>query len=1029
VLVNPADVAAVADGVVVNAAWAVAGMVAKPRTARRVAADLDTATWADTGRLIKDALAEIAASRKIPDLSEAEAAELAGALHRPEVQGALQALLAARLTDAPETDAGRARQVLAARLAARDAVRLAVGGVASPAGAAGTGAGRPERRRSSPAGTPSPSPRTSGTSGTSGGAAVAGTGPVAARYAEELSEYLDDRVSALVATLEGRVGFEGLAQVRAEAYNSRIVALLGTLADMVAALAHPGRGGLEEDEFLRRYRRQVRERHGKLDPPDFERRRRVPVAEIYVPTAVNQDFHPERNVAPRASQPSSLTVRDLAARLYRTVLLGDPGGGKTTAANVLANRFASDADWKVPLLVTLRDYAAKDPPERSVAGHIEQTLATLYQCPAPAGLVERLLLTGRAIVIFDGLDELLDTSRRAEVSARVEQFCAAYPLAPVLVTSRLVGYDEARLDDDQFSCYRLDGFGEDEVGEYARKWFALQEGFSAAEAEAEATAFLAESASVPDLRANPLLLSLMCILYRGEGFLPRNRAEVYEQCATLLFRKWDLRRRIHQELRAGHLVEPAIRHLAWWLFDREDPQTAVTESQLIDEATAFLHGREFESADDARDAAREFVEFCRGRMWVLSDAGTTADGKKLYAFTHRTFLEYFAAAHLAAKSDTPEELAQTLAPRLQDGGWEIVGELAIQIKGRTADRGADRIFTALLDATKSEQGGTTQDAHVLSFMGDRLGSVDLSPRIVRKLTRAVLDYLTTDGMASYAPEPLLRLLTHSGRSQGLISDELTNRVTDLVASDDAEQRRDGLQLMLWVDWVTADTSPWLGWAEESAHTCAAEIASAANGDVAFRNWVISRDFISLEQGLAMSGGLAALMESATATIPPNLPAYPLAQLLFLYAKRLNPDDTEVDNLAVIGQHLLNQEWPPRVHISPSDNISNYRYNITIIKNIYRDEIPFPDWNDEQLSLGISTIMCIGIELTDLSESDARVAAEQQKTGPGSLLHRYITRRLTHDADELPDLPVPAQFRQVFRDWAEGRVDFVEFVDG
>jgi predicted NACHT family NTPase len=32
-------------------------------------------------------------------------------------------------------------------------------------------------------------------------------------------------------------------------------------------------------------------------------------------------------------------------------------------------------------------------------------------------------------VIFDGLDELLDTSRRADVATRVEQFCIEYPLA------------------------------------------------------------------------------------------------------------------------------------------------------------------------------------------------------------------------------------------------------------------------------------------------------------------------------------------------------------------------------------------------------------------------------------------------------------------------------------------------------------------------------------------------------------------------------------------------------------------------
>ena len=75
--------------------------------------------------------------------------------------------------------------------------------------------------------------------------------------------------------------------------------------------------------------------------------------------------------------------------------------------------------------------------------------------------MDLLLLTGRAVVIFDGLDELLDTARRADVTTRVERFCAEYPLAPVLVTSRVVGYDQARLDDRQFTCYRLGGFGDD----------------------------------------------------------------------------------------------------------------------------------------------------------------------------------------------------------------------------------------------------------------------------------------------------------------------------------------------------------------------------------------------------------------------------------------------------------------------------------------------------------------------------------------------------------------------------------------
>jgi hypothetical protein len=61
-----------------------------------------------------------------------------------------------------------------------------------------------------------------------------------------------------------------------------------------------------------------------------------------------------------------------------------------------------------------------------------------------------------------------------------------------------VGYDQARLDDQQFTTYRLGGFGADEVAEYVHKWFAVQDDAVPAIAQAEAEAFLAESESASD---------------------------------------------------------------------------------------------------------------------------------------------------------------------------------------------------------------------------------------------------------------------------------------------------------------------------------------------------------------------------------------------------------------------------------------------------------------------------------------------------------------------------------------------------
>jgi hypothetical protein len=59
------------------------------------------------------------------------------------------------------------------------------------------------------------------------------------------------------------------------------------------------------------------------------------------------------------------------------------------------HHFARDPDGRIPFPVTLWDYAATDPPQRSVAGHIEHTLETFYQCPAPPGLVDLLLRGSR----------------------------------------------------------------------------------------------------------------------------------------------------------------------------------------------------------------------------------------------------------------------------------------------------------------------------------------------------------------------------------------------------------------------------------------------------------------------------------------------------------------------------------------------------------------------------------------------------------------------------------------------------------
>jgi NACHT domain len=964
----------VATGLLINAVSAagrwLGTAIGAARSGRgQLPEDLAIAGWFETYKLT---------DRTPPDVSRMSVevtTRLTECLRGNDVQAAVQELLAVRLTDGPNADAARARDAFVLTLAST---------------------GDPE---------------------------ISG-------YAETLANYYDDEISDLV----GRLGDTPmLSQIRAEGLSNRMIAVLHAIERHTAALS--SRPTLRtETDFLTRYQAHVLDQHGKLEPPDFERRRRVPIGDIYVSTMIYEKKHPEQGRLALAVQPPStyIDVWGLATLIDRSVLLGDPGGGKTTASTVLMHHFATDDGRRVPFLVTLRNFAAGGVPTRSVVGYIEHELETFYQCPAPPGLVDLLLLTGRAVVLFDGLDELLDTSRRVDIAARVERFCTEYPLAPVLVTSRVVGYDQAHLDESQFTSYRLGGFRDKDVADYVRKWFALDDGAQ----PDDAAAFLAESESIPDLRSNPLLLSLMCILYRGEGSLPRNRAEVYEHCSNLLFRRWDARRRIHHELRAGHLLEPTLRHLAWWLFIRADTQAAVTERELVSVTTEFLHGRGFESLHDASEAAHEFVEFSRGRMWVFSDHGTSASGEKLYAFTHRTFLEYFAAAQLAFDSDTPTKLAKKLLPRVASGEWEVVGELAVQIKSQTSTDGAMRIYEYMLDDRRSRS--PEGNSNLLQFLTLTLRSVDPSPRLIRLLSKKVLQFFFSGDLNSNVYYlPVFLLMGNCGWHTAIVSAEVDEIIASMIESDNLAKRLSAIRFIISMNsalyLIFTNHQPTLSssdrsvafWRDKSLQNMRkyrAIIVALAISRESIRVEAMQNGLITVDEALDMQGGVRPLLR------PQRPGAFDTrhSALLCVYFQWLiwNISDESVriasEYLSAVGRHVSRTESPPWTYgtIKPWLSLMWDKNHSDRVESLPLDPFTY-------LGGAIVALTCsegpTDWGLNILSKDSALL-------GPFSNLYAYIGHRQLgggfSSAQALPDLPVHEPFKQMFRDWADRKVDFI-----
>ncbi|WP_369269420.1 NACHT domain-containing NTPase [Streptomyces sp. R11] len=844
---------------------------------------------------------------------------------------------------------------------------------------------------------------------------------VAGNLAEAFFNHCDLEIAGLVGQL-GNSDTALLDRIRQEAFSARIVAVLGAIERHTHALSLRDSSCFAADQaFVAAYRRQAAFAHGSLEPPDFERRRRVPIEDLYVSPGIT------RLLENRAAQDDAptLTLTDLQRALDRTVLLGDPGCGKSTACQVLLQRQAADLRAPVPFLVVLREFALTDPDKRSVVDHIEYRLETYYQCPAPPGGVDRLLLSGAAAVVFDGLDELVDTTRRREMTEIVELFCARYPLAPVLVTSRAVGYNEARLDDRLFECYQLGPFGAQQSQEYIEKWFAQEEG-TAEDARHSTSCFLAESSGLTDLCANPLMLALMCILYRGTGSLPRNRPEVYEQCASLLFRKWDVRRRIQVELSMARLVEPALRHIAFWLFTREGNAAAVAERELVDRVVEFLEQRGYEDHAEARVAAEQFVAFCRGRAWVFSDVGTNARGESLYTFTHRTFLEYFAASHLASTSDTPEVLARRLAPKVARQEWDVMGQLAVQMKERTTEDGAARVFTALISDRRRRS--TTGRGNLLAFLSRCLTCVDPPPSMVRRLTRATMDHLLLGDPETEFSDPLAALLRSSWDSREVVTDELTQAIAEAVASGDPTRNRAALLVAGYAGaafrgaYSSSTHAHWEDFSRQMIAQHAAALLAVAPDHIGLMDVCLGHGLTDLGDCFRRCDlDFGSLCRGWRMGIFSPGAWYPYASrcvfILLLGTQGCRPPfETAVRDCAAVGAWLVHHPEPPWT--DHADDVSAFL--VTIARSLSVREGPcIPDLTPES-HLGASAMLLTSLE----ASREPPIEQLVPELGPLADLAAYIRARYGDDRAHLPDLPVPDRFRDVLRGWARREVNFV-----
>ncbi|MGW0649323.1 NACHT domain-containing protein [Streptomyces umbrinus] len=476
---------------------------------------------------------------------------------------------------------------------------------------------------------------------------------------------------------------------------------------------------------------------------------------------------------------AGMRVESALVGVSRVLLRGEAGSGKTTLLRWLAVTAARGAftgeltDWNglTPVLVKLRGYSGRPlPVPEAMLDGVAAPLTGIM----PRGWVERQFDSGRALLLIDGVDELLDRERRA-VRDWLRTLLRTYDRVRVVVTSRPAAAGADWLRGEDFTALHLDRMTPPDLAAFVRQWHqAVRElgdelpcaADELPQYEQSLLTSLKDRAHLQSLAGTPLLASMLCAMHLNRGRqLPRDRMELYRKALHMLVHDRDSDRNVpsavDSKLSLGDKLV-ILRDLAWRLSDNNRSEIALEQAAVHvgSKLTAMRHLDVLEGEAVLRQL--------RDRSGVLR---SPAVGR--LDFVHRTFQEY-----LAAEEAAQEDRIGNLVGKAHLDLWR---ETIIMTAGHANTRQREELLTGILDRAEEEPRHGRTLRLLAASCQETLPSVSerLAQRLDEAVTRLLPAHRKTDPPALAAVGP--SLLRRMPRSLGELTEGAATQTVRTVA--------------------------------------------------------------------------------------------------------------------------------------------------------------------------------------------------------------------------------------------------------